>query len=52
MAFARENGLRCFTIGPMHFAAPTTMPIEAGRPQPSRPTGTATRLDRGSRVRH
>lgn len=50
LAFARENGLRCFTIGPMHFAVPTTMPIETGRSHPTRPAVTATRVNRSTAV--
>ncbi|SNQ50028.1 conserved hypothetical protein [Frankia canadensis] len=30
LAFARENGLRCFAVGPMHFAVPTTVPPDTG----------------------
>ncbi|WP_462202960.1 hypothetical protein [Frankia sp. CcWB3] len=29
VAFARDNGLHCFSIGPMAFAVPTTVPPPA-----------------------
>ncbi len=37
VAFAHDNGLRCFSVGPMHFAVPTTVPPGAGLLSGSRP---------------
>ncbi|CAJ59611.1 MULTISPECIES: hypothetical protein [Frankia] len=39
VAFARDNGLHCFSVGPMHFAVPTTVaPADLpGGPRPLLP---------------
>ncbi|MCL9759915.1 hypothetical protein MXD95_011835 [Frankia sp. AiPa1] len=52
LAFARENGLRCYTIGPMHFAVPTTIPVDVGQPQATQPAPTVARMERAGRVPH
>ncbi|KJE23181.1 hypothetical protein FF36_02384 [Frankia torreyi] len=50
VAFARDNGLRCFSVGPMHFAVPTTVPPGAdlpGGPRPLLPTAVHAGTERG-----
>ncbi|EIV94266.1 hypothetical protein [Frankia sp. QA3] len=37
VAFAHDNGLHCFSVGPMHFAVPTTVPPGTGSPGGPRP---------------
>ncbi len=55
LTFARDNGLRCFTVGPMHFAVPTTAPVGqlvTGGPSPTRPSPPAVRFERVSQACH
>ncbi|WP_308222584.1 hypothetical protein [Frankia sp. AgB32] len=52
LTFARDNGLRCYTVGPMHFAVPTTVPIGSGGPSPTRPAPTAARFERVGQACH
>jgi len=37
-AFARDNGMRCFSVSPMAFAVPTTVPPR----DVTRPAGSRT----------
>ncbi|OFB41469.1 hypothetical protein [Frankia casuarinae] len=41
VAFARDNGLHCFSIGPMAFAVPTTVPPPATTVPPPASTVSA-----------